>query len=78
MQVFPEENKIVVEGVNKRYKHVKQRRGKEKGERIEYNAPFSLSNIMIFCSKCNKPRRVSFKVEKEKKIRVCRKCKEIL
>jgi large subunit ribosomal protein L24 len=78
LQVFPNENKIVVEGVNKRYKHLKARRGKEKGERIEYNAPISLANAMLFCQKCNKPVRIGFKMEKEKKVRICKKCKEII
>lgn len=78
LQVFPKENKIVVEGVNKRYRHLKPRRGKEKGERVEYNAPISAANAMLFCSKCAKPVRVGFKIENNIKIRICKKCKEPL
>ncbi|MEW6407394.1 MAG: 50S ribosomal protein L24 [Patescibacteria group bacterium] len=78
LQVFPRENKAVIEGVNKRFKHLKARRGKEKGERIEFNAPIALANAMLFCPKCNKGVRAGFKVEKDKKIRICRKCKEAI
>lgn len=78
LQVLPKENKIVVEGVNKRYKHLKARRGKEKGERIEFNAPIFAPNTMLFCQKCSKPVQVGFKIEKGKKTRVCKKCKEII
>lgn len=78
MQVFPKEEMIVAEGINKRVKHVKQRRGKEKGERVEFNAPVSASNAMLICVKCNKPARLGYKVEKGKKQRICRICKEIV
>lgn len=78
LQVFPRENKVVVEGVNKRFKHLKARRGKEKGERIEFNAPIASANVMLFCSKCNKGVRAGFKIENDKKIRICRKCKEAI
>lgn len=74
LQIFNNENKLVVEDVNKLYKHLKQRKGKEKGERIEFNAPLSASNVMIVCSKCNKPVRVSYKIENKKKTRICKKC----
>lgn len=78
LQVLPKDNKIVIEGINKRYKHLKARRGKEKGERIEFNAPISASNVKLFCQKCNKAVRVGFKFEKDKKVRVCKKCREII
>ncbi len=78
LQIFSENNKVVVEGVNKMYKHLKQRKGKEKGERIEFNAPISSSNAMIFCSKCNKPVRVGTKIQDKKKTRICKKCKNVI
>jgi large subunit ribosomal protein L24 len=78
MQVFPKESKIVVEGVNKAYRHTKARRGKEKGERIEFNAPIYASNAMILCSKCNKPSRVGFKIQGDERKRFCKKCKEVI
>ena len=47
IQVFPTLNKVVVDGVNKAYKHLKRRHisGSEKGERIEYFAPIHRSNV---------------------------------
>ena len=78
LQVFSENNKVVIEGVNKLYKHLKQRKGKEKGERIEFNAPIACSNVMFFCSKCNKPVRVGIKIEGNKKTRICKKCENVI
>lgn len=78
LQVFDNEKRLVVEGVNKLFKHLKQRKGKEKGERIEFNAPIASSNVMLICSKCNKPVRVGFKMQDKKKQRVCKKCKAVV
>lgn len=73
-----EDKRIVVEDVNKLYKHLKQRKGKEKGERVEFNAPLSASNVMLLCSKCNKPTRIGMKIQDKKKKRMCKKCKAII
>lgn len=78
MQVLPIKNKVIVEGVNERYRHLKARRGREKGERIKFNAPIVSSNVMLLCPKCNKPTRVGYKVLEKEKERICRKCKEII
>jgi len=78
LQIFSEKNRIVIEGVNKLYKHLKQRKGKEKGERVEFNAPLSASNVMIFCLKCKKPTRIGIKLEGKKKTRVCQKCDNVI
>lgn len=78
-QIFPVEKKVVVEGVNKRIKHVRARREREKGQRIEFWAPMDISNVQLVCSKCNKLTRVGFKIlADKKKERICRKCKEII
>lgn len=43
---------------------------------IEITKPIHISNIMYYCDKCNKPVRVSIKInEKWKKVRICTKCK---
>ena len=71
-QILPSENKVVVEGVNKMVRHVKPRREGEKGQRIEFFAPMSVSNVMLLCLKCNKPTRAGFKVvEGKEKQRIC-------
>ena len=79
------DNQIVVEGLNLKYKHMRARKQGEKGQRIMFPAPVNVSNIMLICSKCNKPTRVGYKLMKgkkettrEKKQRVCKKCKAII
>jgi large subunit ribosomal protein L24 len=52
IQVFPDDRRVVVEGVNKMFKHVKNRpaaRSKRstKGERIEFFGPIHMSNVRL-------------------------------
>lgn len=74
LQVFPKKGKLVVEGMNIRKKHRRPRREGEKGQVVEIPAPMDSSNIKLLCPKCNKPTRVGYKLEGEKKHRVCKKC----
>ena len=74
MKVLPSAGKIVVEAMNIVKKHVKARREGEKGQRIEIAAPFDASNAMVVCPNCGKATRVSYKVQGDKKVRVCKKC----
>ena len=77
-QVFPKENRLVVEGVNKIFKHMKARQG-GKGSRIELFGPIAGANAMLICPKCAKTSRVGHKLlENGDKVRVCKKCKETI
>lgn len=75
LTVFPEENRVVVEGINKMFRHVKAKRQGEKGQRVEFNAPLSICNVMLICPKCNQPTRVGYRLLETKKQRICKKCK---
>lgn len=75
-QLFPEERKLVIEGVNKAVKHVKTRKQGQKGQKIEFFAPLSISNVTLVCPKCAKPARVGYKIlDDGKKVRICKACK---
>ena len=78
IQVFPKEEKIVVEGVNIMKKSLKSTKKGEKGQLIDLAAPFHVSKAALICPKCNLETRVGYKIEAKDKKRVCRKCKEII
>ncbi len=79
IEVFPEKKKVVVEGLNLAVKHMRPRRQGEKGQRIQFPMPLDSSNIMLICSKCGKLTRVGYKIlENKKKVRMCKKCKEVI
>ncbi len=78
IKVFPKASKIVVEGMNVRKKHVRAKQQGQKGQVVQIPAPFSASNTMIFCETCKKGVRIGYNVEKDKKLRICKKCKGVL
>ena len=76
LQVLPRYDKVVVEGLNIKFKNLRPRKQGEKGQRIEYPGPMSTSNVALICPKCNKITRVGYKIlEDKKKVRTCKKCK---
>ncbi|HNS32414.1 MAG TPA: 50S ribosomal protein L24 [bacterium] len=77
VKVFPEEGRILVEGINFVKRHTKPKSVDKKGGIIQIEKPVSISNVMYFCGKCRKPARISSKVLKDgSKIRYCQKCNE--
>jgi len=78
IQVFPKEEKVVVEGVNIMKKSLKSGKKGEKGQKVELAAPMHVSKVALICPKCNLETRVGYKVEAKDKKRVCRKCKEVI
>lgn len=82
LQAIPKSNKIIVEGVNLKYKHIRRDRDHPRGDRVRREAPIDVSNVKIICPSCGKPTRVGYKVnleaKKERKLRICKKCKQII
>ncbi|PIP24437.1 MAG: 50S ribosomal protein L24 [Candidatus Nealsonbacteria bacterium CG02_land_8_20_14_3_00_37_10] len=74
LQVFPKENRVMVEGVNLRKKHRKPKKSGEKGQIITLPGSVSVSNVKLVCSKCGKPTRGGYKIVEKKKFRICKKC----
>lgn len=68
IQVFPDLDKVVVEGVNKAYKHLKNRRSRtDKGERVEFFAPIHVSNVKLVEAAAEKSKRAESKSEEKPK-----------
>lgn len=83
IQVFPANDRVVVEGLNTMKRHLRPQRRGEKGQAIEYSSPMAAANVSFVCPKCEKPARLGVKMVKDpsgqqKKLRVCQKCKETL
>lgn len=74
----PKERKVIVEGVNIVKKHVKPRRQGDTGGIIDVEGALYADKVALFCEKCAKATRVSYKIEGGKKVRVCAKCGENL
>ncbi|MEK7647873.1 MAG: 50S ribosomal protein L24 [Patescibacteria group bacterium] len=47
IQVFPKENRVVVEGANMLKKHVRSMKQGQPGQRVEFAAPLHASNVVL-------------------------------
>ena len=74
LEVIPKLEKVVVKGVNVRKKHVKARKQGEESGIISVECAIPSSKVNVVCPKCGKVTRIGYSVEKDEKVRVCKKC----
>lgn len=74
-KALPETDQVIVDGINVKTRHQKNRYARSQGQIIEKSAPIHVSNVALVEGK--KPVRVGYKIEGEgkdaKKVRVSRK-----
>ena len=78
IEAFPKKGKIVVEDANIVKKSVRPKKSGEKGQIVKLPSPFDASNVKVICSKCGEAARIGYKLEGEKKYRICKKCNQEL
>ena len=74
LEVIPKAQKVIVKGVNVRKKHVKARKQGEESGIIPLECAIHSSKLNVVCPKCGKPTRIGYQIEKDEKVRVCKKC----
>ncbi|MFQ5736802.1 MAG: 50S ribosomal protein L24 [Thermodesulfobacteriota bacterium] len=77
-RVVPDKAVVYVEKLNIVKRHQKPSAKYKHGGIIEKEAPIAISNVMILCAKCKGPVRVGKRVDGDKRVRVCKKCGEVL
>ena len=75
---LPQDNKVVVDGVNLQKKHKKARSAQDVSKIETQNGAIDVSNVMVICPTCGKATRVAYTIEGDKKARTCKKCGAIL
>ncbi len=79
LSVMPSKGSLIIEKLNIIKKHMKPTRQYTQGGIIEKEGPIHISKVMLICPKCNKPTRIGSKfLEQGKKVRVCKRCKEVI
>ena len=78
LEVIPKDSSVVVKGVNVRKKHIKPRKQGEEGGIIPVECAINTSKVNVVCPKCGKPTRIEYKIENNKKVRICKKCGAII
>jgi len=68
--VMVEDDKVIVEGVNVKKRHVKPNAKMPQGGTVEREAPIHACKVMPLDPSSGKPTRVRIKVEEGKKVRV--------
>jgi large subunit ribosomal protein L24 len=77
VRIITAKDRVIVSGVNIVKKAIKKRNQQEAGGIAEIEAPLHISNVAIVCKKCGTT-RIGYKIDDGKKIRVCRKCGDLL
>ena len=76
---YPKDDRVLVEGVNFIKKHARATGQVRQAGIIEREATINVSDVMLLCTKCNRPTRVGSRFLGDgKKVRVCHLCNEVI
>ncbi len=79
LKVNGKKHRLLVENINVVKRHTKPSAQNRQGGILESEALIHWSNVMLMCNKCIEPVRVKSKtLDDGKKVRICRKCSEII
>jgi len=79
LKVIPKERKVIVEGVNVVKKHMRPTQKYPEGGVKEIESPIYAWKVELVCPHCKNPTRVGMLfLETGEKVRVCKKCGEII
>ena len=68
-------DRVVVEGVNRVYRHIRRSQKNPQGGRLSKELPIDASNVLLVCTACGKAARLGAKVAADGgKVRFCKKC----
>ena len=74
LEVLPERNGAIVEGLNVVKKTLKKTRENPKGGVVSREAPIVMSSLMPYCPACKKGVRLRSEREGDRNVRKCRAC----
>ena len=73
LRVIPDKDRIVVQGINLRWKHMRKSQQMPQGGRMRREMPLHVSNVMLYDEGAQLRSRVGYRVEDGKKVRIMRK-----
>jgi large subunit ribosomal protein L24 len=75
LRVDRQTGKLIVEGVNRVYKHVRRSQRNPQGGRLSKEMPVQISNVLLVCPKCSKAARTGARfLDDGRKERYCKNC----
>ena len=77
LDVDRDKDRVLIEGVNFIWKHLRRSQQHPHGARIQKVASLHVSNVMLVCPSCSKPAKLGIKrLEDGERARVCKKCRQ--
>ncbi|MBI4588643.1 MAG: 50S ribosomal protein L24 [Candidatus Rokubacteria bacterium] len=77
--VLPNKRRVIVEKVNMIKRHQRPTQKLRQGGIIEREGTLNLSNVMVVCTKCDRPTKTGVQVLADaRKARMCKRCGEII
>ena len=70
--------RVFVEGLNLAKKHQRARGAGKPGGIVDLPNALDLSNVALLCPKCGKRTRTRREPHDDRRVRICRKCDEII
>jgi large subunit ribosomal protein L24 len=77
LKIDRDSGRVIVAGLNMVKKAIRKKKQNDRGGIQEVEAAIDASNVMVVCKKCG-PTRLGYKLAGDDKLRVCRKCGEVL
>jgi large subunit ribosomal protein L24 len=79
LRVITDKRRVLVEHVNMIKKHQRPTQKLRQGGIIEREGALALSNVLVVCSRCDKPSRTGIKILGDgRKVRTCKRCGEAI
>ena len=78
LQVFPGQDRVIVEGISLVTRHVRKGAQYPMGARVKRETSLSVSNVLPVCPRCDRGVRVGYEVREGTKTRVCKRCGEVI
>lgn len=76
-QSFILKKKVVVDGMNKKIKHVKPSQKNKIGKIVNFNAPLHISNVML-CDENGLASKIKFILKDNLKVRIFKKTNQLI
>ena len=73
LRVLPDKDRLVVQGINLRWKHLRKSQQNPQGGRVRREMPIHSSNVMLFDEASGQRTRIGWTRDGDKKIRIARK-----
>lgn len=74
VKTSPQQNKVVVEGLNMAKNFVRAKKQGQKGQIVAKERFVSAASVALVCKSCGKQTRIGYRVDEKGKVRICRKC----